>query len=210
MMLSDTQLVVLSAACQRTDRNVLPLPANLKGGAQQKVIASLLGKGLAEERAAALGDPVWRSDEAGRLTLVATGAAFQAPGIEVDSDAQASRVVEKGDPGDRDGEADNAALPATGGHDADARDEQPVPRDVPPFGATPALSRKPRTDSKQAQLIAMLQKPGGASLDEIVAATGWQAHTVRGAIAGALKKKLGLIVSSGKVEGRGRVYKAAS
>jgi hypothetical protein len=52
----------------------------------------------------------------------------------------------------------------------------------------------------------MLQQPDGASLDEIVAATGWQAHTVRGAIAGAMKKKLGLAVTSDKVEGRGRVY----
>ena len=47
--LSDTQLVVLSAACQRPDRNVLPLPANLKGGAQQKVVGSLLAKSLVED-----------------------------------------------------------------------------------------------------------------------------------------------------------------
>jgi hypothetical protein len=49
----------------------------------------------------------------------------------------------------------------------------------------------------------------GARLDEIMAATGWQAHTGRGAIARALKKKLGLTVSSEKVEGRGRVYRIA-
>ena len=58
--------------------------------------------------------------------------------------------------------------------------------------------------------MAVLQKPDGASLAEIVAATGWQAHTVRGAIAGALKKKLGLTVASEKVEGRGRVYRLAA
>ena len=52
----------------------------------------------------------------------------------------------------------------------------------------------------------MLRAPEGATIDEIVAATGWQPHTVRGAIAGALKKKLGLEVTSEKVEGRGRVY----
>ena len=45
------------------------------------------------------------------------------------------------------------------------------------------------------------------TLDEIVAATGLQAQTVRGAIAGALKKKLGLTVTSEKVDGRGRVYR---
>jgi hypothetical protein len=63
-----------------------------------------------------------------------------------------------------------------------------------------------RAGTKQAMLIAMLQGPGGASITEIVAATGWQAHTVRGSIAGALKKKLGLVVTSKKAEGRGTVY----
>ena len=43
-------------------------------------------------------------------------------------------------------------------------------------------------------------------MKEITAATCWQSHTVRGAMAGALKKKLGLEVTSEKVEGRGRVY----
>ncbi len=53
----------------------------------------------------------------------------------------------------------------------------------------------------------MLRDETGATIDEIVAATGWQPHTVRGAIAGALKKKLGLNVGSEKLEGRGRVYR---
>ena len=74
----------------------------------------------------------------------------------------------------------------------------------PPSPAKP--ERKPRRLAKQAQLIEMLKGPKGASIAEIVAAFGWQPHTVRGAIAGALKKKLGLDVTSEKVEGRGRVY----
>jgi Protein of unknown function (DUF3489) len=49
-----------------------------------------------------------------------------------------------------------------------------------------------RKDSKQARLIAMLGRVKGASIDEVVEALKWQPHTVRGAIAGALKKKLGL------------------
>lgn len=67
--------------------------------------------------------------------------------------------------------------------------------------------RKTRADSKQARLIEMLKRDKGATIDEIVKAFGWQPHTVRGAIAGALKKKLGLNVTSEKVEGRGRIYK---
>ena len=53
----------------------------------------------------------------------------------------------------------------------------------------------------------MLEAPEGASIEEIVAAFGWQPHTVRGAIAGALKKRLGLQIESEAIEGRGRVYR---
>ena len=54
----------------------------------------------------------------------------------------------------------------------------------------------------------MLTAPRGPRL-RIVAATGWQPHTVRGAFAGALKKRLGFTIVSEKVEGRGRVYRTA-
>ena len=67
--------------------------------------------------------------------------------------------------------------------------------------------RKIREGTKQALLIEMLKRPNGATIDEIVTATGWQSHTVRGAMAGALKKKLGLTIESEKVETRGRVYR---
>ena len=64
-----------------------------------------------------------------------------------------------------------------------------------------------REGTKQAQLVAMLRRDEGATIAEVVAVTGWQPHTVRGALAGALKKRLGLTVASEKVEGRGRVYR---
>jgi hypothetical protein len=66
---------------------------------------------------------------------------------------------------------------------------------------------KQRGDTKQAQVIAMLKRPKGATVEEIMAETEWQAHTVRGFFAGALKKRLGLEVASEKVEDRGRVYR---
>ncbi|GHE05434.1 hypothetical protein U879_03930 [Defluviimonas sp. 20V17] len=65
----------------------------------------------------------------------------------------------------------------------------------------------PRAGTKQAMLIAMLQAPEGATMEAIIAATGWQAHSARGAMSGALGKKLGLVVTSVKEEGRGRVYR---
>ena len=74
--------------------------------------------------------------------------------------------------------------------------------------AAAKTERTPRTDSKQAKLIEMLKRPEGATIAEVVEALQWQAHTVRGAIAGALKKKLGLKVESEKVDAeRGRVYR---
>ncbi|CAJ3063570.1 Protein of uncharacterised function (DUF3489) [Burkholderia pseudomallei] len=66
--------------------------------------------------------------------------------------------------------------------------------------------RRTRENSKQALVIAMLRRPEGATIAQICEATGWQAHTVRGTFAGALKK-LGLTVLSEKIEGRGRVYR---
>lgn len=76
--------------------------------------------------------------------------------------------------------------------------------------ATAPTRRTPREGTKQATLIEMLRTEGGATIDEIVAATGWQPHTIRGAMSGSLKKKLGLTISSEKVDGRGRVYRIAA
>ncbi len=66
-----------------------------------------------------------------------------------------------------------------------------------------------RHGTKQAILIEMLRRHNGATIQQMSAKTGWQAHSVRGAIIGALKKKLGLAVTSERVGDRGRVYRIA-
>ena len=72
---------------------------------------------------------------------------------------------------------------------------------------------EPRSDakrpSKQDEVIGMLRRPEGATVDEVASAMGWQRHTVRGLFSGTLKKKLGLTVGSAQEE-RGRVYRIAS
>lgn len=78
--------------------------------------------------------------------------------------------------------------------------------ETPPTEA-PAVPVQRRKGTKQQTLIEMLRAEGGATIEEIVAATGWQAHTVRGAMSGALKKRLGLTITSEKDAERGRVYK---
>ncbi|NOX40839.1 MAG: DUF3489 domain-containing protein [Alphaproteobacteria bacterium] len=71
----------------------------------------------------------------------------------------------------------------------------------------PLVQPKPRKGTKQAMLIDMLKKPEGATLEEITIAIGWQSHSVRGAISGGLRKRLGLTILSETVEGRGRIYR---
>jgi len=73
-----------------------------------------------------------------------------------------------------------------------------------------ALKAQPRVrdNSKQALVIRMLRRPKGATIDQICEATSWQAHTVRGTLAGALKKKLGLNITSDKQNGK-RIYRIA-
>ena len=188
--LSDTQLVILSAAAQREDRNVLPLPGSLRGGAAAKVVGALLSRKLIVEtttdsqtKADAALNRIWRNDEDGRAILLhITDAGLAAIGVEPEGGASAPTGV-------------------------DAAPSAEAPRDAPAEGEPAPKARTPRTGTKQAKLIEMLRAKGGATIDEIVEATGWQPHTVRGAFAGALKKKLGLEVTSEKVEGRGRVYR---
>ncbi|MBL4542038.1 MAG: DUF3489 domain-containing protein [Rhodobacteraceae bacterium] len=79
-------------------------------------------------------------------------------------------------------------------------------QDETPPAETPTAPVQRRTGTKQAKLIAMLRAEGGVTIDEMAAATGWAAHSIRGVLSGTLKKKLGLAVTSEKVEGRGRLY----
>lgn len=72
--------------------------------------------------------------------------------------------------------------------------------DPPP---TSAPAKKP---TKIDALLVLLRQPEGARIEELIAATGWQAHSVRGAMSGAIKKGLGLAVSSEKIDGA-RVYR---
>ena len=75
------------------------------------------------------------------------------------------------------------------------------------IGIATAPQRTTRDGTKQAVLIELLSRAEGATLPQMTEATGWQVHTVRGAMAGALKKKLGLEITSEKQTGTDRVYR---
>ena len=63
-----------------------------------------------------------------------------------------------------------------------------------------------RDGSKAATILDLLKKPDGATLAELMKATGWQAHSVRGFLSGTVSRKLGLTVTSTKVEDGERSY----
>jgi hypothetical protein len=68
---------------------------------------------------------------------------------------------------------------------------------------------KMRGKSKQATLIKLLERPGGATINEMTKAIGWQRHSIRGMMSGVMKKRLGLSIASEKEE-RGRIYRIAA
>ena len=205
--LTDTQLTILSAACQRGDRNVYPITSKLTGGALDKVLNSLLAKGLIEDIPAGRDATIWRADDDGfRFTLRASEAAAGALGIG-DAPQGATMLaakprVQKADP------AEQAGKGRARGSKGKGRPATSRKADAAPAKAKGAASK--RAGTKQERLIGMLRRDQGVTIEELAKALDWQAHTVRGAIAGALKKKLGLKISSGKVEGRGRVYRIAA
>jgi hypothetical protein len=70
-------------------------------------------------------------------------------------------------------------------------------------------SKAAREGSKKAIVLDMLKRPAGATLADIMSATGWQAHSVRGFISGSLSKKMGISVESFKSESGDRAYRVA-
>jgi hypothetical protein len=198
--LSDTQLVILGAAAQRADLAVLPLPETLKlkGGALTKVMDSLRNRGLIRVVGA----------EGGPQRVVITSEGMAAIGVEhEDDEARADATQPDGAPTPADSdappaegpaeaaEADGAAAPARrGGASRRVKAAKVAPVASEPDEATGRPA--PRAGAKQALMIEMLKRPEGATVEQIAAATGWQHHTIRGAISGAIKKKLGLTVEA--------------
>lgn len=196
--LTDTQLVILSAASQRGDGNPLPLPKSLKlsKGAANMVLQGLLKAKLAIERPAEPGEPVWREDDDVKLTLKITESALKRLDGPVSGNAQ-------------------APTPASSKHDERPQETAKPQKATSKPKATKALaSAKSKTPSpagtKIDSLIALLRRKTGGTIPEAMEATGWQAHSVRGAISGTLKKKHGLTVTSDVEGARGRVYSIAA
>ncbi len=156
--LTDAQLLMLAAAAQREDR-ILAMPPKLKGGAAQKVAAKLIAAGLVKEIKAKTGAPSWRRDaETGQSFALKLTAAGLKASAS-DNGVAANKAAETETPND--GAAVTNAAPAA-----------IVPRD----------------GTKISRVVGLLQRDDGATLDEVIAATGWLPHTSRAALTGLRKR----------------------
>ena len=157
--LNETQLIILSSAAQREDGLAI-LPETLKGGAAKTAVTKLLGLGFVKEVPVKRGAPAWRTDEEEKpLGLKLTKAGSAALGLA----------------GDGASEEEPAPQPKTR---RKPRKDAPEDQD----------SRERRAGSKQAQIIALMQRKNGASLAAMIEATGWLPHTTRAALTGLRQK----------------------
>ncbi len=155
--LTDTQLVILSAAAQREDGAVLPVPKSLKikGAAVTKTFEGLRKKGLLEEMPAARDSEAWRKTDGGqRMMLVITGSGLRAIDGGPDGEADKKPTAKKRQAKKRRG--GTVRKPAA----AKSKGKQ----------SPPAV----RQGTKQALLIDLLKRKNGATIDDAVAAMGWQ------------------------------------
>jgi Protein of unknown function (DUF3489) len=172
--LTDTQLVMLSAAAQREDRCLVASP-KLKGASALKVANKLISAGLVEEIEAEVRAAIWRRDTetdqayALKLTIAGAKAIGVDEGIKPESTDSETNLLRSRDP-----------APVSSKVEA---------REAPQLGE-PALAgpSAPRGGSKLAQVIELLQRDRGATIDELIAATGWLAHTTRAALTGLRKR----------------------
>jgi hypothetical protein len=175
--LTDTQLILLSTAAQRDDGAAV-LPERMNRGSAMRAATALLARKLMREIRAKPGMPVWRTDEKERpLSLVIMKAGREVIGVEAVEEA-ASAQVSGGKIGDK-------------------------PSDERAAHASP--DRAPRPGSKQAQLVAMLSAPKGATLGQLVQATGWLPHTTRAALTGLRKR--GFAIERAPDDKLGSVYR---
>jgi len=160
--LTDTQLIVLTAAAGRHDGSILPLPDAIRGGAINKVIDSLIARGLAER----IEDERFAVDDLVRITR----AGLVAINVDPDDGIQAANDAHGGEDG-----TVAAPEPEVATTDADRVTQAATVTDEP-TGKPKRAPRRKREGTKQAAMIDMLRRKQGATIAQIAEATGWRNH----------------------------------
>jgi hypothetical protein len=183
--LSKKQLATILSALDDARRN----PAN-KGEALRAIGRSAAKLGLTTENVLAAAPGLL--DE--RLTPAEFRAELaDAGGQETSTEAaEGASEAETAATSAEAGAAANTPAPTAEGDDGGA----PAADDAEAAARETPAKPTPRPGTKQAQMIDLMKRPEGATIEQIAEVTGWQHHTIRGAISGALKKKLGLTVEA--------------
>jgi hypothetical protein len=191
--LTDTQLVMLSASAQREDR-CLVAPEGLKGAALQKLARKLISAGFAKEIKAKSDTPIWRRDEESGASYALKLTAAGAEAIRIDEGVESENAPNEV------GALENkkkTTISSEGKASGALESIEPA--------AAAGLSA-PRGGSKLAQVIKLLQRNYGATIDELMASTGWLGHTTRAALTGLRKRGYAVAIDRSNDE-RGSFYR---
>lgn len=185
-------LNILGPASGRED-GLIKRPSNLRPAASAKVAAKLIERGLVREVRAKDDMPIWRTDEHGKafsLKILKAGRAAAESKAEAETDIQVEppAVAVTLNAADAHPHPDGSAIVARSAAPKKTRSLAPVAV-APPL--MPSVSTA-RQGSKREQVIALLGRPNGASMAELIAATGWLPHTTRAALSGLRKRDLTL------------------
>lgn len=171
--LTDLQTLILATASTREDWHVFPLSETAEAKRQTRSLQSLLTRGLVERVVSSSDEQIWKTTAGAPIGLVLTRAGREA----VDAGTSANADV------------DSVREPCSATAD-DTRDTA---------AAVPPLSASNKAGTKQALVLDLLARAEGATLEQMVAATGWLPHTTRAALTGLRKK--GHAIGSDKSDG---------
>ena len=192
--LSDAQRLLLMAAMQREDRCLTRLPS-LRGAQAAKLGETLIAAGYAREVKAKAEAPVWRRDSetgaAFALKLMAVGV----KAITAEGPLPSKKVADRADASSITEETPSSEAQVSGQQE--------------PASAPTRIQGAPRSTSKIATVIGLLSRVEGATLAQLIAATGWLPHTTRAALTGLRKRGYVLILERADRQ-QGSVYRIAS
>jgi hypothetical protein len=186
--LTPAQHAILAKAINTSGGKIDWFPDNIKGGARKKVLDGMFNRALITPDGEG-----WCVAAEGYDAL-----GMKRPHVNAEHTSKFEAKL--------DAIIANAEAAQDDTADTDAELEAAVAQAEASF-KTPVKAPRTRDNSKQAEVIRMLQRPEGATIGQICTATGWQNHTVRGALSGALKRKLGLTITSSKSDQGERVYR---